>query len=409
MSGRLDAPGRRPPLPAGPPPLGEGDSARDRGKRLQLTAERAPFVMLPRWLLYHETVGEGAKFLYCILHDLVAGREGPTRPVTRAKLAELCRVSPNTIDRRLAELVAAGAVEKEPQILAGGQVANVYHVWLTPPGQRQHRIPTNRKPRSKRIPSAGDPVQASAATVDNRVPTDGEASSQGIPVDGEPPRGWGPPLPVDGDPTVLEEEVQESPPTPRTAGEFISISTNNAEARLEQGVPDENALSLRVGGRRELGTNLRAIGANPRARETAERTARLEAAVEAKAAARVAEERAGEAGRAAFEAEALAVSAVLDDDQLAAVIDLVRDVLVGPLAQSALPVTRAVVDWCRQAAADNPASPSLGAMVAAALAAGVSLPDVLPAPLPLAAAPPGTVPLRRRVAALMGSRVEEAI
>ena len=97
-------------------------------------------MMLPRWLLYHPEVGEGAKFLYCVLHDLVADREGPTRPVTRAKLAELCRVSANTIDRRLAELIGAGAVDKEPQILAGGQVANVYQVWLTSPQQRCDRI-----------------------------------------------------------------------------------------------------------------------------------------------------------------------------------------------------------------------------------------------------------------------------
>jgi hypothetical protein len=99
----------------------------------------------------------------------------------------------------------------------------------------------------------------------------------------------------------------------------------------------------------------------------------------------------------------------LDDHQLAAVVDLVRDVLVGPLAQSALPVTRAVVDWCRQAASDHPTAPSLGAAVAAALAAGQRLPDVAPAPLPGVAAPPGTVPLRRRVATLMASRVEETV
>jgi hypothetical protein len=32
-------------------------------EHMQLTAERALFVMLPRWLLYHPEVGEGAKFL----------------------------------------------------------------------------------------------------------------------------------------------------------------------------------------------------------------------------------------------------------------------------------------------------------------------------------------------------------
>lgn len=103
------------------------------------------------------------------------------------------------------------------------------------------------------------------------------------------------------------------------------------------------------------------------------------------------------------------MSAVLDDEQLAAIVDSVRDQLIGPLAQSALPVTRAVVDWCRQAAADRPDSSSLGVAVTAALAGGQRLPDGAPSPIPLAAAPPGTVPLRRRVATLMGSRVEEAV
>jgi hypothetical protein len=355
--------------------------------------------MLPRWLLYHEAVGEGAKFLYCVLHDLVAGREGPTRPVTRAKLAELCRVSANTIDRRLSELIAAGAVDKEPQILAGGQVANVYHVWLTPPEQRQHRIPISAEARSERIPTAGEPP---ATAVDNRVPTDGEARRDGITTAEEPPRQWEAPLPADEDPTVVEEEVQE-PPTPRTAGELTSIVEDPTPRSSEAAGP------VRLGGRRADATNLRALGVNPRARETAERTARLEATLEARTAARLAEERAGEAGRAAFEAEAMAVSAALDDERLTAIVDSVRDQLIGPLAQSTLPVTRAVVDWCRQAAADHPGSSSLDVAVTAALAAGQRLPAVPPAPLPPAAAPPGAVPLRRRVATLMASRVEEAV
>ena len=83
--------------------------------------------------------------------------------------------------------------------------------------------------------------------------------------------------------------------------------------------------------------------------------------------------------------------------------------LLATLAQLTIPlVTRAVVDWCRRAAVDHPES-SVGGAVLAALAVGQRLPDVPPAPLILAAAPPGTVPLRRRVATLMGSRVEEAI
>jgi hypothetical protein len=411
MSGRLDASGRHPLPPGGSRLAGEDHSERGRSKPLQLTVERAPFVMLPRWLLYHPEVGEGAKFLYCVLHDLVAGREGPTRPVTRAKLAELCRVSANTVDRRLGELIAAGAVDKEPQILAGGQVANVYMVWLTPPDQRHDRINPNGKPRSERIPTDGNPVASDAIPVDKRVPTDEEARSERIPTDGDRSRRWGPPLPRGGEPTVLKEQDQEFPPNPRRAGELTRISKNNdgdvGEAFVDR-VPHADAAARPVGGRRAEGTSLRALGANPRARETAERSARLEAALEAKTAVRLAAERAGEAGRVAFEAEALAVSAAFDDDQLVAVVDAVRDLLVGPLAQSALPVTRAVVDWCRQASVDHPGSGSLAGAVGAALATGQCLPGVPPLPLALPAAPAGTVPLRRRVAAVIANRVEEA-
>jgi hypothetical protein len=81
---------------------------------LHLGAERAPFVMLPRCLLHQGEISDGAKVLYCMLHDLVAGREGPTRPVTRGQLAECCGVSVDT-DRRLAELIRVGAVEKQAQ------------------------------------------------------------------------------------------------------------------------------------------------------------------------------------------------------------------------------------------------------------------------------------------------------
>jgi hypothetical protein len=360
--------------------------------RLQLRAERAPFVMLPRWLLYHQEVGEGAKFLYCVLHDLVAGREGPTRPVTRAKLAELCRVSANTIDRRLAELIAAGAVDKEPQILAGGQVANVYHVWLTPPEQRRHRLPPHGEPRSERIPTDGEPVREGDWAVDNRLTADGEAPLERIPTPGEPPHSWGAPVPTGEEPTVLQEQELQEPPTPRTAGEPQLFS--------------ETITAERAGGRRGQGTSLRSLGTNPRARQAADRIEARAAAVEAKAAARLEEERAGDAAVAAFEAEALAVSAALDDHRLDAVVAVVRDDLVGPLAHSALPVTRAVVDWYRLAAA-GVADASLAAVaVDAALAAGQRLPDVPPVPLTLPAAAPGTVPLHRRVASLMGSRAQ---
>lgn len=172
--------------------------------RLELTADRAPFVMVPTWLLYDHNVSDGAVRLYGALHDAVAGREGPTRLITRQELAEACGCSVDTIDRRLAELVAAEAVEKMAQHRAGGQVANRYHV----------RLNRGRK-------SAAPPPQ----------------------------RRGNPAAPV----RPLVEEQEEQPPNPQQAGGAELAVTESAS----RPVTERRA-------RRADGTNPRAQGSNPR-------------------------------------------------------------------------------------------------------------------------------------------------
>jgi hypothetical protein len=300
---------------------------------LHVQVERTPFVMLPRWLLRHEGVGEGAKVLYCVLHDMVAGREGPTRPVTRAELAGACGVSANTVDRRLAELIDARAVEKEALIVPGGQVGNVYRVWLTPP-------------------------EARGVPVDNRVPRNGD-----------PPQGWVPPLPKSGDPSK-EEPERTIPPIPPRGGQVSSGGV----------------------GRRRDGTNPRSLGANPRA-ETASGEAeqagleadRHAAAIDAEVATRRREAEEAAAARARAEAEAAAASAALDDDLLHRLLARCRDGLPGPLACSAAGVTRAAVSWCRGAVGEWPGD--LATAVRQSLDSDWPGPAGVPAP-PLCAGPP---------------------
>jgi hypothetical protein len=159
--------------------------------------------------------------------------------------------------------------------------------------------------------------------------------------------------------------------------------------------------------KRAGGTNLRALGANPRAEAEQAEASRLEA----EAGARRAElERTTEARRAAeraagleterLEAEAVAISACLDDAMLAGVVDAVRGTMAGPLAASAMAVARAVVAWCRTAAASQPGG--FADVVVAGLAAGLTVGEGTAAPpLDLPAAPPGTASLRSRVAALL--------
>jgi hypothetical protein len=339
------------------------------GERLQLRAERAPFVMLPRWLLHHRGISDGAKVLYGMLHDLVAGREGPTRPVTRGQLAACCDVSVATVDRRLAELVAAGAVEKQAQFETHqGQLANVYLVRLSPPA-------ANLLPP---VENSEDPGCISAVPPSSGLqPPQLQSCADGV---------------LTGAAPYEEEEKQEIPPQPpRTAG-GRGHASHNGNGLFNAPRP--------VGGRRAAGTSPRAADALVAAERERERAAQLEAELEAKTAARLAAERAGEADRVAFEAEALAVSAALDDPRLAAIVDAVRGGMAGPLARSPLAVTRAVVDWCRAVTADGPDGTSLAAAADAALAAAGHLRVEAGEPAGLTVEG-GTVPLRRRVAELL--------
>jgi hypothetical protein len=343
-------------------------------RALHLSGERLPFAMLPRWLLYHADVNEGAKFLYCVLHDLVSGKQGPTRPVTRAELAASCGVSVDTIDRRLAQLVAAGAVEKQAQIRAGGQQANIYMVWLTPP-DGLHRSDEHAGGPGSRNSAA--PVEGSA-----NGPAARSRESAAAPYE---PHERGSTGRAGAAPMWKEEQEEIPPQPPRTAGGQDEFESGKAATT----------------GRRSS----RAAGTNPRSEadraeaarleaEAARRQAELEARTEARRTADLNAKR--EAER--LEAEALAISAALDDAALCAVVTLVGAGLSGLLAGSTVAVTRAVVAWCRTATATHPGP--FTTAVAAALAEGVAAGEGS-APLDLPPAPAGTAALRTRIAAIL--------
>lgn len=179
----------------------------------------------------------------------------------------------------------------------------------------------------------------------------------------------------------------ENPPTPRTAGGY----------QVAQDRPTAN-------GRRVDGTNPRARQANPRSEAELVEAARLEAEVAARQRqlertneARRAGDRAAHAEADRLEAEALAVSAALDDGRLAAVVGVVTEKMAGPLARSPLAISRAVVGWCRTANAEQPGR--LCDAVAAGLTAGLTAGEGS-APLALPPAPADTTPLRHRIGAL---------
>jgi hypothetical protein len=126
--------------------------------------------------------------------------------------------------------------------------------------------------------------------------------------------------------------------------------------------------------------------------EAARRQAELEAATDARRASDLAARSEAEQ----LEAESLALSAVLDDDILAAIVGRVTPGMSGLLAGSAVAVTRAVVAWCR-AAATTDRRPLDEEAITAGLAEGVAVGEGHPF-LDLPDAPAGTAPLRRRVA-----------
>lgn len=364
---------------------------------MHLSAEHSPFVMLPRWLLYRGEVSDGAKLLYCVLHDLVVGREGPTRPVTRAQLGSACRVSVDTVDRRLAELVAVGAVEKHAQVISGGQAANIYQVWLTPPeGLRRQPLDSRSNPVDNRGRSFAAPVEGCANSLVNRSREFAAPPQPGPQPCGNRSREF-------AAPSSLEEQDQEIPPQPpRRAGG-------------PDGPQDPNPAELP---RRANGTNPRANGTHPRGDEERGEAERLrtgreraQAEIDAQMAARREESLAATRVQAEFLAEQLALSAVLDDELLAGVVDRVRVGLPGPLARSPFALARNVAKLCRRAHAAHP-----GGLVAALSSALVEdldgsnlsgdVPPVPLAPVPLAPAPPGTPALQKRIQAFLHSDVE---
>ena len=336
----------------------------EAARPLHVGAERAPFVMLPRWLLHHRDISDGAKVLYGMLHDLVAGREGPTRPVTRGQLAGCCGVSIATVDRRLAELVDAGAVDKQAQFESHqGQLANVYWVRLSPPGA--HLQPPVDNHREGGCRSEDPPV--AAVLPGGRQPWGSGGRSGAAPYEEQ----------------TQEQELPPQPPRP-AGGQAIDPGW--------------------VG--RSASRRSRALGTNPRAEADRAEQARLETEAEARraeleqaAAERRAAERAAEVEADRLSAEALAVSGCLDDSTLADVIVAVRESLSGPLAASPMAVARAVVGWCRTAA--NLHGGELVDAVAAGLHDGLTVGEGTAAPLALPAAPPGTASLRARIATLL--------
>ena len=239
------------------------------------------------------------------------------------------------------------------------------------------------------------------------TPMNGETAGRtedGLPGAGPEPEipapvGPAPVKPTSVHPTPVDQAPKEE--VPKTEERFPPQPPRRA------GGPEVGQVRPTTNGRRGNGTNPRALGTHPRSEAEQAEAARLEAEAAARQAAlqratetRQASDRAAEAEAERLEAEALAVSAALDDRTLAAVVEAVTGTMAGPLARSPLAIARAVVIWCRTAAAEHPGP--LADAAAAALASELVVGEQRPqAALVLPPAPAGTAPLRRRVVALV--------
>lgn len=90
-----------------------------------------PYAMMPQWLV-RSGVSSGAIHTFAVL-ALHADRDSGRAYPRRATIAKLCGCSRDTIDRRIAELVAVGAIEVEHRIVDGTYTSNVYHVRYSRP------------------------------------------------------------------------------------------------------------------------------------------------------------------------------------------------------------------------------------------------------------------------------------
>ena len=93
------------------------------------------FAVVPEWVIY--AVTPRALQVYAILRRHADYSQGDAETfVSRRKMAELGKCHVGTIDRALAELVGAGALQVEPRFADGRQTSNLYTVRSVPGGGR---------------------------------------------------------------------------------------------------------------------------------------------------------------------------------------------------------------------------------------------------------------------------------
>lgn len=135
-----------------------------------LRIERGAFVIVPDWVTDHPDVSDRAHRLYCVLRQYESSDDGTCFP-KRATLAARLGCSVDTVDRALAELVKAGAVDKEHRTTArGDSTSNLYTVHFDRTGAE-----------GGGTPAATPPPRGRGTELDPGEERDPAASPQGRP------------------------------------------------------------------------------------------------------------------------------------------------------------------------------------------------------------------------------------
>lgn len=118
--------------------VGTPSTAASSGDRV--TSDIGPFAMLPQWIL-HADISDRAVRLFAILARHADRDTGEAYP-SRRTLAQTLKVSRDSVDRALKELVSIGAVEVEPRLDAFGDwTTNLYRLRFVQPVAATMRPP----------------------------------------------------------------------------------------------------------------------------------------------------------------------------------------------------------------------------------------------------------------------------
>jgi hypothetical protein len=117
-----------------------------------LERDLGPWSMVPEWVTDSE-ISDGAHRLYAILAR-ICGDKRVGWP-SRSTLAKRARCSPDTVDRRVKELIEIGALTVEARFdEKGDRTSNLYRVRVIDPGRNGAATPTHERGDGGRVGAA---------------------------------------------------------------------------------------------------------------------------------------------------------------------------------------------------------------------------------------------------------------